>query len=89
MWPLFVNKQLFWWSISKTLDNDNDVFFNSIAISLYTLPHISVGLSGCNVRHTGTCIISRLICILATGHDNNTLLSIHLYISIISMLRYL
>ena len=24
-WPLFVNKHLFWWSASITLDNDNDV----------------------------------------------------------------
>ena len=24
-WPLFVNKQLFWWSASITLDNNIDV----------------------------------------------------------------
>ena len=24
-WPLFVNKQLFWWSASIIMDNDNDV----------------------------------------------------------------
>ena len=24
-WPLFVNKQLFWWSASIILDNNNDV----------------------------------------------------------------
>ena len=24
-WPLFVNKQLFWWSASITLDSSNDV----------------------------------------------------------------
>ena len=24
-WPLFVNKQLFWWSVSITLDNNNAV----------------------------------------------------------------
>ena len=24
-WSLFVNKQLFWWSASMTLDNNNDV----------------------------------------------------------------
>ena len=24
-WPLFVNKQLFWWSTSITLDNNNEV----------------------------------------------------------------
>ena len=24
-WPLFVNKELFWWSASITLDNNNDV----------------------------------------------------------------
>ena len=24
-WPLFVNKQLFWWSASITLDNNNGV----------------------------------------------------------------
>ena len=24
-WPLFINKQLFWWSASIALDNNNDV----------------------------------------------------------------
>ena len=24
-WPLFVNKQMFWWSTSITLDNNNNV----------------------------------------------------------------
>ena len=38
-WPLFVNKHLFWWSASITLDNNKGVF--------YTLPHTSIGLSGC------------------------------------------
>ena len=27
-WPLFVNKQLFWWSVSITLDNNNDVLID-------------------------------------------------------------
>ena len=26
-WPLFVNKQLFWWSTSITLDNNNEQVF--------------------------------------------------------------
>ena len=38
-WPLFVNKQLFWWSTSITLDNNNAV--------LNTLPHTSVSLTSC------------------------------------------
>ena len=28
-WPLFVNKQLFWWSASITLDNNNAVLTDS------------------------------------------------------------
>ena len=44
---LFVNKQLFWWSASITLDNNNDVLTEFLAIfSLYTFPHTSVGLTG-------------------------------------------
>ena len=27
-WPLFVNKQLFWWSTSITLDNNNEVLID-------------------------------------------------------------
>ena len=27
-WPLFVNKQLFWWSESITLDNNKDVLID-------------------------------------------------------------
>ena len=37
-WPLFVNKQLFWWSASITLDNNNDVltdFFEAIFLTSY------------------------------------------------------
>ena len=47
-WPLFVNKQLFWWSASMILDNNNDVLPDfQQCFSLYTLPHISVGLTVC------------------------------------------
>ena len=47
-WPLFENKQLFWWSASITLDNNNDVLADfQPFFSLYTLPHTSVGLTGC------------------------------------------
>ena len=47
-WPLFVNKQLFWWSASTTLGNNNDVLTDFKAMfSLDTLPHISVGLTSC------------------------------------------
>ena len=50
-WPFFVNKQLFWWSASTTLDNNKDILpdFQPL-FSLYTLPHTSVGLTSC------TCI---------------------------------
>ena len=47
-WPFFVNKQLFWCSASITWDNNNDVLTDlSHFFSLYTLPHTSVGLTGC------------------------------------------
>ena len=47
-WPLFVNKQLFWWSVSITLDNNNDVLTDlKPFFSLCTSPHTSVGLTSC------------------------------------------
>ena len=47
-WPLFVNKLLFWWSASITLDNNNAVLTDLQAFfSLNTSPHTSVGLTGC------------------------------------------
>ena len=47
-WSLFVNKGLFWWSASITLDNNNDVLTDFYPFfSLYTLPHTSVGLTSC------------------------------------------
>ena len=46
-WPLLVNKQLFWWSASITLDNNNGVLSEfEPYFSLYTLPQ-SVGLTAC------------------------------------------
>ena len=33
-WPLFVNKQLFWWSASITLDNINAVISRLVGIFL-------------------------------------------------------
>ena len=45
---LFVNKQLLWWSASITLDNNNGVLTDFYPFYvLYTLPHTSVGLTGC------------------------------------------
>ena len=47
-WPLFVNKQVFWWSASITLENNNVLLTDFYPfISLYTLPHTSVSLTGC------------------------------------------
>ena len=46
-WPLFVNKQLFQWSASITLDNKSDVLTDFSFLSLYTLPHTSFCLTGC------------------------------------------
>ena len=47
-WPLFVNKQLFWWPASIPFENNNHVLTNSKPFfSLYTLPHTSVGLTSC------------------------------------------
>ena len=42
-WPLFVNKQLFWWSASITLDNNNDVLtFNHFAnFIFYHIPQLA------------------------------------------------
>ena len=42
---MFVNKQLFWWSASITLDNNNDVLsdFNNCSHSiLYHIPQMSL-----------------------------------------------
>ena len=45
---LFVNKPLFWWSASITLDNNNDVLTDFLPFFLlYLLPHTSVGLTSC------------------------------------------
>ena len=44
--PLFVNKCLFLWSASITLNSNNDDLADLRPFSsLYTLPHISVGLT--------------------------------------------
>ena len=41
-------KQLFWWSASITLDNNNAVLTDLYPFfSLNTLPHRSVGLTSC------------------------------------------
>ena len=39
-WPLFVNKQLFWWSASITLDNNNAVLTDYRHFSHLILYHI-------------------------------------------------
>ena len=47
-WPLFVNKQLFWWSTSITMHNNNEVLVDfKPFFTPNTLPHTSVGLTGC------------------------------------------
>ena len=47
-WPLFVNKQHFWWSASITLDNNDAVLTDLYAyFSLNTLSHSSVSLTSC------------------------------------------
>ena len=44
----FVNKELFLWSASITLDNNNYVLTGIyLFFSLYTIPHPSVGLASC------------------------------------------
>ena len=44
----FVNKQLFWWSASITLDNNNGVLADFYSFfSRYPLLHTSVGLTSC------------------------------------------
>ena len=53
---LFVNKQLFWWSTSITLDNNN------------TLPHISVGLTDCtSIVFSVLNILTHLTTMLPVG----------------------
>ena len=47
-WPLFGNKQQFWWSASITLDNNNAVWIDFYHVFiLHTLLHASVGQSDC------------------------------------------
>ena len=47
-WPLIVNKGLFWWSATITLDNNNAVLTDLQAFfSLNTLPHTSVSQTSC------------------------------------------
>ena len=42
-WPLFVNKQLFWWSASIILDNYNDVqtFSHVSHLGIYHIPQLA------------------------------------------------
>ena len=39
-WLLFVNKQLFWWSASITMDNNKDVLADFYPFSHFRLNHI-------------------------------------------------
>ena len=47
-WPLFVYKQLFWWSASITLDNNNTLFLQTCRhfshLILYHIPHLQLAL---------------------------------------------
>ena len=69
MQTLFVNKQLFWWSASITLDNNNTVLADFKPIfSLYTLPHTSVGLTGCiSIVFSVLNILTHLTTMLPVG----------------------
>ena len=65
-WPLLVNKQLFWWSTSITLDNNNDVLAEFWPFfSVYTLPQTLVGLTGCiSIVSTVLNILTHLTTVL-------------------------
>ena len=74
-WPFFVNKQLFWWSTSITLDNNNAVLTDlQPFFSLNILPHASVGLTSCIPI---VCIVLNILTHLTTicllGHFNTGL----------------
>ena len=68
-WPVFVNKQLFWWSASITLDNNNAVLTDLQAFfSLYTLQHTSVGLTSCiSIVFSVLNILTHLTTMLRVG----------------------
>ena len=68
-WPLFVNKQLFWWSASITLDNNNAVLTDlQTFFSLNTLPHTSVSLTSCiSIVFSVLNILTHLTTILHVG----------------------
>ena len=66
---LLVNKQLFWWSASITLINNNDVLrgFKPF-FSPYTLPHTSVGLTDCiSIAFSVLNILTYLTIMLPVG----------------------
>ena len=69
-WPLFVNKQLFWWSASITLDNNNDVLTETFThfSRLILYPHTSVGLiSSISTVFSVLNILTRLTTMLHVG----------------------
>ena len=68
-WPLFVNKQLFWWSASITLDNNNAVSTDLDAFfSLNTSPHTSVSLTSCiSIVISVLNILTHLTTLLCVG----------------------
>ena len=68
-WPLFVNKQLFWWSASITLNNINAVLTDLRPFfSLNTLPSPSVGLTSCiSIIFLFLNIMTHLTTTLAVG----------------------
>ena len=78
-WPLFVNKQLFWWSASITLNNNNAVLTDFQAyFSLHTLSHTSVSLTGCvSIVFSVLINLTHMTTRLRVG---SLLLYIHLYV---------
>ena len=68
-WPLFVNKQLFWWYAPITLDNNNAILKELCPFfSLDTLPHTSVGLTSCiSIVFSVLNILAHLTTMLPVG----------------------
>ena len=68
-WPLFVNKQLFWWSASITLDNNNEILrLLAIFLTLYFTTYLSVDQNGCiSIVFFSLNILTHLTTILPVG----------------------
>ena len=77
-WPLFVNKQLFWWSPSITLDNNNVSIDFQPFFQLYTSPHTSVGLTCCiSLVFSVLNILTHMTSILPVGSLYMVCMALH------------